>query len=91
MFIEDCERFQFPKPLNLEMTVDAIIDRFGEDVITYANDMESFRVVVNVAVSHVFYSWVFGFNGKVKIKGPEAVKEKYDEMIRIAYDDLGKS
>ena len=64
--------------------MDSIIDRFGEDVTTYANDMTSFRVVVNIAVSHVFYSWVFGFGGKVKIKGPENVKEKYAEMLRAA-------
>ena len=68
--------------------MDAIIDRFGYDVTTYANDMESFRVVVNVAVSHVFYSWVFGFCGKVKIKGPETVKEKYNELIRVAYTNI---
>lgn len=71
--------------------MDAIIDRFGDDVTTYANDMESFRAVVNVAVSHVFYSWVFGFGGKVKIKGPETVKEKYVEMIQSAYKNLEKS
>ncbi len=62
--------------------MDAIIDRFGEDVTTYAYDMESFRVVVNVAVSHVFYSWVFGFCGKVQIKGPELVKRQYREMVQ---------
>lgn len=48
--------------------------------------MESFRAVVNVAVSHVFYSWVFGFGGKVKIKGPETVKEKYSSMLKAAYE-----
>ena len=66
--------------------MDAIIDRFGTNVTTYANNMESFRVIVNVAVSHVFYSWVFGFGGKVKIKGPIAVKEKYIEMVRAALE-----
>ncbi len=66
--------------------MDAIIDRFGEDVVTYAHDMESFRAVVNVAVSHVFYSWVFGFCGRVKIKGPETVKERYREMVRQAME-----
>ena len=30
---------------------------------SYANDMTSFRAVVDVATSHVFYSWVFGFGG----------------------------
>ena len=64
------------------------IDRFGEDVTTYANDMTSFRAVVNIAVSHVFYSWVFGFGGKVKIKGPDNVKEKYAEMLNAAVKGL---
>ena len=64
--------------------MDSIIDRFGEDVTTYANDMTSFRAVVNIAVSHVFYSWVFGFGGKVKIKWPDKIKENYKEMLRSA-------
>lgn len=68
--------------------MDSIIDRFGEDVTTYANDMTSFRAVVNIAVSHVFYSWVFGFGGKVKIKGPDIVKEKYAEMLNAAVRGL---
>ena len=68
--------------------MDSIIDRFGEDVTTYAYNMTAFRAVVNIAVSHVFYSWVFGFGGKVKIKGPDHVKEKYAEMLRDAVTGL---
>lgn len=64
--------------------MDAIIDRFGEDVTTYANDMESFRAIVDVAVNHVFYSWVFGFGGKVKIKGPKDVLNGYINMVSEA-------
>lgn len=65
-------------------TMDAIVDRFGEDIKIYANDMESFRIIVSTAVSHVFYSWVFGFDGKVKIKKPEDVKEEYSSMVARA-------
>lgn len=68
--------------------MDAIIDRFGEDVQTYANDMTSFRAVVNIAVSHVFFSWVFGFGGKVKIKSPEGVRELYADMVKSAYNEI---
>ena len=64
--------------------MDAIIDRFGESVQTYANDMETFRAVVDIAVNHVFFGWLFGFEGKVKIKSPEDVKEKYRKMIDAA-------
>lgn len=68
--------------------MDAIIDRFGEDVVTHENDDETFTAVVNIAVSHIFYSWVFGFGGKVKIKGPDAVKEKYAEMLKMAVEEI---
>ena len=68
--------------------MDSIIDRFGADVTTYANDMTSFRAIVNVATSHIFYSWVFGFGGLVKIKGPQEVKEAYAEMVKTAADEL---
>ena len=64
--------------------MDSIIDRFGEDVTTYANDMTSFRVVVNIAVNNAFYGWVFSFGGKVKIKRPNHVKDMYVEMLREA-------
>lgn len=64
--------------------MDAIIDKFGEDVNVYANDMDSFRIIINLAVSHIFYSWVFGFGGKVKIKGPVDVKSGYVEMVNAA-------
>lgn len=68
--------------------MDSIIDKFGADVTTYANDMTSFRAIANVAVNHVFYSWVFGFGGKVKIKGPEDVRKKYMEMLLSAVSNI---
>ncbi len=68
--------------------MDSIIDRFGEDVVTRENDEGTFIAEVEVAVSHVFYSWVFGFGGKVKIKGPEEVKSGYADMIRAAAVDM---
>ena len=68
--------------------MDSIIDRFGEDVVTYSYAPKSFKAVVNIAVSNVFYSWVFGFSGKVKIAGPDHVKEKYAELLREAVTSL---
>ena len=63
--------------------MDAIIDRFGMDVKTYAYDMEHFRVDVEVPVSNVFFSWVFGFGGKVWIQGPKNVKQEFIDMIQL--------
>ena len=64
--------------------MDAIIDRFGIDVKTSVNDNNTFKVVVDLAVSHVFYSWIFGFGGKVLISGPEKVKKEYEDMLSEA-------
>lgn len=64
--------------------MDSIIDKFGVDVATYAYDMKSFKMRVNVAVNHIFYSWVFGFGGKVRIKSPENVRKHYLEMLNSA-------
>ena len=64
--------------------MDAIIDKFGPDVTTYACDQHSFRVIANVAVGTGFYNWVFGFNGRVKIKSPENIKEEYKQKVFAA-------
>ena len=65
-----------------------IIDRFGDDVITLAYDMESFRVIVDVEASPTFYGWVFGFQGKVEILSPKNIKEEYLEMIINSYKNI---
>lgn len=70
--------------------MDAIIDKFGEDVTILANDMKSFRAMVTTAVGPVFYSWVFGFRGKVQIKAPEEVKGEYRNLVLEAADSVGK-
>ncbi len=64
--------------------VDSILDRFGKSVKIDSVNGEQFRVKVDVAVSNVFYGWVFGFGGKVKIEGPKDVKEEYKNMVQRA-------
>ena len=58
-----------------------LIHHENKDVTTYAYDMENFRVEADVVPGTVFYSWVFGFGGKVVINGPAEVKEQYKEMV----------
>ncbi len=70
--------------------MDAILDKFGKDVTTYAYDMENFRVETDVVPGTVFYSWVFGFGGKVVINGPADVKEQYKEMVLKVAEGLEK-
>ena len=62
-------------------TMDSMVDRFGEKVKTQRADSGHFRLTAKVAETHVFYAWIFGFGGKVKIEGPEDMKTAYRKMI----------
>lgn len=68
--------------------MDAIVDRFGPNVKTYAGDLRNFRVIEEIAVGNVFFSWIFGFAGKVWIKGPEEVRNQYNSMVYEAFKSL---
>lgn len=61
-----------------------LIDHFGANFKTEAIDDESFKATVSVCTSTTFYSWIFGFNGKIKIMGPDSAIKKYQEMIMNA-------
>lgn len=69
-------------------TMKHIIDHFGMDVETEPIDEESFRANILVCTSSTFYRWIFGFNGKMRILGPESVKTAYQEMLRKALEEL---
>lgn len=78
----------------VEMQVDnslmgEIIDRFGRDITTYACDQQSFRVITTVGLGPAFYSWVFGLQGKVKLREPDSVCQEYSAMICKAADVKG--
>ena len=61
-----------------------IIDQFGEEVETWKTSEDTFRAKVCVADSPTFYGWVFPFEGKIRIAGPEEIRNKYREMVRAA-------
>lgn len=68
--------------------MDAIVDRFGEGVDTGLIDENTFSATVEAPINHLFYSWIFGFGGKVKIMEPKAIVEEYAEMILKAATTL---
>ena len=69
-------------------TMKHVIDHFGTDVETEPIDEESFRANVFVCTSSTFYRWIFGFNGKIRILGPESVRTVYREMLRKVLEEL---
>lgn len=59
----------------------SIIDRFGGTIRTKSLDDNHFQVKVKVCAGPTFYRWVFGFGGQIIITGPDAIIEKYCEML----------
>lgn len=68
-----------------------MVDRFGEDVTTLAYDMTSFRIQTEVSASQTFFGWVFGFNGKVQILGPESVREEDQRIFQISKSKINSN
>lgn len=69
--------------------MDNIIDKFGTGIKATKVDKESFRTSVNVAVNHIFFSWIFGFCGKVRIIAPEEIRYEYIKMLDNAMKQVG--
>lgn len=62
--------------------VNAVVDRFGRDIMIHKEDKYHFRISVAVAVSPQFYGWVFGLGKMVRIIGPEDVRQGYLDMMK---------
>ena len=58
-----------------------VIDKFGRDIPVEIVDTDHFRIRVKVCLSPTFYSWVFQWDGKLRIEGPEAAVNGYREMV----------
>ncbi|MGN0183270.1 MAG: helix-turn-helix transcriptional regulator [Candidatus Ornithomonoglobus sp.] len=66
-----------------ENMTNAVIDRFGREVrFRPEDDGKRFEVDVNVAVSPVFYSWVFQFGGQVRISSPQWAADGLKNMAQ---------
>ena len=82
-----CNTFRLETEVTLECTNEMmryIIDRFGEEVETWNSSDDTFNVKVHVTDSPTFYGWVFSFAGKVRITGPDRIRDKYVAMVRAA-------
>ena len=61
-----------------------VIDRFGEDVKTEALNANRFAAHVRAPASPTFFSWVFTFEGAIRIAAPDDVAMSYREMLTAA-------
>ncbi|WP_348981685.1 WYL domain-containing protein [Desulfitobacterium sp. LBE] len=61
--------------------VNAVVDRFGKEIMIGKLDDDCFYIWIKVAVSSTFFAWLSQFGAKVKILSPDAVIEKYKSNI----------
>ena len=61
--------------------IDDIFDRFGEAVSIRKRSENDYRAMVSVRVSKIFYLWVIGSQGKVRILSPHKVKEEFKKFV----------
>ena len=64
--------------------MDAVLDRFGHDVVASRYDDRHFKIIVPVAVSNQFFAWVFGLGKAARIIDPPEVKAQ----MKILLDDI---
>lgn len=68
--------------------IGSILDKFGINTQILNKTETTFDINVEVAITNIFFCWVFGFGGKVKIKSPENVKEKFKNMLEAVTSSL---
>lgn len=64
--------------------MNTVLDHFGEKVRVKKADDEHFRFTAEVSVSPTFFAWIFEFGGRIKILGPQHVRDGYRELLQKA-------
>ncbi len=64
-----------------ESLVGVVIDKFGKDTMLCQTCNDNFCIYVDVAVSPVFFSWVFTFGNQAKIISPQSVVEEAKKRL----------
>lgn len=62
--------------------MNAVIDKFGRQDYAHAVDKEHFEIMVPVAISPQFYSWIFGLKNYATIISPPEVVEGMKEHLK---------
>ena len=58
-----------------------VIDQFGNAIPVEDLEGSRFRTTVDVEISPPFFSWVFQFEGDIRIISPEEVITEYKQML----------
>lgn len=61
--------------------VNAVVDRFGKEIMIGKLDEDSFFIWIKVAVSSTFFAWLSQFGSKVKVLSPDTVIDQYKSHL----------
>lgn len=70
--------------------LDAVLDRFGNDIIVIPDGDSHFTVNVDVAVSQMFYAWLFGFKGDAEVIFPQDVRDGMKAQLETVMANYNK-
>lgn len=62
--------------------VNAVIDRFGKDIVIGKMDENNFYIWIKVAVSSTFFAWISQFGNKVRVLSPQPVVDQYKNCLK---------
>lgn len=62
--------------------VNAVIDRFGKEIMIGKSDDNNFTIWIKVAVSSTFFAWISQFGNKVKVRSPHTVVNQYKNCLK---------
>lgn len=66
-----------------EKILDAMIDRFGENMIVeQTSDKEWYKTIQNIRVSDRFLAWVLAFGDELRIEGPPSAVRSMKKFLR---------
>ncbi len=64
--------------------IQTVIDHFGGQIEPHRFTEQTFRCKVRLEPGESFFGWIFQYSGKIRIIGPDKVREKYRQMVRNA-------
>ena len=64
-----------------ERLVNAVIDKFGTDIIMIPDGNGRFTVNTKVKTGAAFYGWLFQFGAGAQIMAPENIRREFGEML----------
>ena len=62
--------------------MNAVIDKFGDKISAIPYDEDHFTFKVEVSVSPTFFSWIFMFEGGMKVLAPEDICKKFVDNLK---------